>query len=63
MLTRSEYQELASHYESAAERASDDVARERLRALAKTYLVLARSMSLVERSAKVLDRIEARRKK
>jgi hypothetical protein len=63
MLTPGEYQELASHYELAAEQASDDVARERLRALAQTYFVLARSMSLVERSAKVLDRIEERRKK
>ena len=63
MLTPGEYRELASHYESAAEQASDDVARERLRALAQTYFVLARSMSLVERSAKVLDRIEECRKK
>jgi hypothetical protein len=63
MMTPGEYRELAWHYEWAAEQTNDDHARERLHSLAQTYLVLASSMSMVERSAELLDRIEKRRKK
>ena len=63
MMTAGEYRELASHYEWAAERADGDHAREQLQTLAHSYLVLARSMSVAERSAEVLDRIEKHRGK
>lgn len=61
-MTSDDYRELASQYELAAERADEDYVRERLQSLAQSYLLLAKSTSVVERSTKVVDRIEARRK-
>jgi hypothetical protein len=62
MMTAGQYRELGSHYELSAEQASDHFARHQLQTLAESYFVLARSMSVLERSTKVFDRISERRK-
>jgi hypothetical protein len=57
MKTHRECRELAIHYELSAERAADHVARQQLQTLAQSYFVLATSISVLERSAKLLGSI------
>jgi len=58
MLTSAQYLTLAHHYEGTGDR----ISRRQLDALAESYLVLAKSAAILERSASALQSIEQRGK-
>jgi hypothetical protein len=62
MLTSAQYLTLAHHYEGAATSTGDRISRRQLDALAESYLVLAKSAAILERSASALQSIEQRGK-
>ncbi|CCE09126.1 hypothetical protein BRAS3843_3040011 [Bradyrhizobium sp. STM 3843] len=59
MTTLAEYLHLATRYERAAGQAADPAARRQLEAVAETYLTLAKSLAVLERSTEVVE--EAKR--
>jgi len=59
MTTQAENLHLATRYERAARQAADPAARRQLEAMAETYLTLAKSLAILERSTEVVE--EAKR--
>ena len=57
-----DYLALASHCESEAAKAQDKFSRYELFALAESYRMLSESTVLLERSAKVVETVDKRRK-
>ncbi|RXH26703.1 hypothetical protein XH94_35465 [Bradyrhizobium zhanjiangense] len=63
MMTPDEFAQLAAHYSRAAEEASDSHSRYQLQMLADSYMTLAKSTLVLDRSGKVLEILERSRKK
>jgi hypothetical protein len=55
MMSATEYLKLASQLELAAETTADSSARQQRHAMVDTYVILARSLLLLDKSNKLLD--------
>jgi hypothetical protein len=56
-----EYTELWLHYSRAAEAASDSFSRDQFQALADSYMMLAKSTKVLNRSAAILEALQQQR--
>lgn len=63
MMTPAEYVELSVYYSRMAETVRDSYSRYQLQMLADSYMTLAHSTQVLDRSSKVLDGLGQHRKK